>query len=415
MFEEDRIWRAIQELNGLDTLEGATLNKPGKVIRVSKGLCESVSGLARARFRDKAAFAKAHSGFAAPSGFWACNSQEGWFERDPTPEDRCRLYVNVDPKISNDPPPVWTSILKRMWGHEPDYEQRVRFLHEWIGAMLAGTATKFQTCPILVGEGKNGKSVIIDIISALIPDQLRSNVSPSDLENNRFTSSLLVGKVLNVVAEIPATELMSSAIIKAVIDGSEILGERKNQDGFSLRCIAANLFSCNKLPPTRDISYGFFRRFAPLTCTAPEISEEERDMSIAQRVIATEHGAILGMAMQAYQDMLVDGRGYTQVPSVQAARHAWRGESDSVQMWVEEECERGGPTEIRALYDAYRKFANDTGSRAVSLGNFAHRLSALGYPPNGKSAKGDRQRDLRVRTQTSFASSSWTSSGWRSH
>lgn len=392
---EEEIWAEVQALNGLETLEGSSDGKPGKPIRVSAGMCESVAALARARFSEPNAFAGCVRGFITPRGLWTITAAEGWTCRTPTPSDRVRLYIDADP-VMNAPPPLWLATLYRMWGHEEDYTERCAFLHEWIGAMLCGDATKYQMAPILVGGGENGKSVVIEVISGLVPDELRCSVTPDDLENNRFASVRLVGKALNCVAEIPGNELLTSAKIKAVIDGSEQSGERKNKDAFDFRPQAGHIFSCNSLPHVRDLSHGFWRRWGPLTCTAPPISESEKRLGLKDEIVTTERAQLLGYAMQYYEQAVMERRGYTAVPSILAARAAWRGDSDNVQQWVEDEClVDGSSTSVGDLYRAYKRYAAETGTKSVSLRTFGARLQALGYPPERSNTERLRAISLR--------------------
>lgn len=376
---ESRIWAEVQALNGLATLEGASAKKDGKCIRVTAGMCESVAALARARFDQSSAFAHSVKGFISPAGLWTCSQADGWKVRKPTPADRVRLWVPVDPDFENEPK-LWSAAIYRMWSHEDDYQERFSFLHEWTGGMLCGESTKYQQAPILLGDGENGKSVVINVIAGVIPLILRCSVTPDDLENNRFASSNLVGKALNSVPELPGGELLTSHRIKAIIDGSEQGAERKNKDGFSFRPFAGHIFAANSLPRVRDLSHGFWRRWVPLTCTAPRLTAEERKTNLAEEILASEVPQILGFVMRCYESMVRQGRGYTVVPSVATAITTWRSESDSVQAWIEEACERGGPSTFRSLYSHYKRHAEESGSRPVGSKSFASRLDALGFP-----------------------------------
>lgn len=390
-----RIWAEIQAVNGLETLEGAGSKGGGKCIRVTAGMCESVEALARMRFADPAFFEQSPAhGFVSPRGLWECSRESGWTCRAPTPEDRVRLWVGVDPDMERDPE-CWSSALHRAWGHESDYEARVALLHEFFGSTLTGHATRYQVALILVGGGENGKSVIVDVGNGMVPKVLRCSVTPDDLENNPFAASNLVGKALNSVPELPGGELLTSHRIKAVIDGSEQRGEQKYKDGFSFRPVAGHIFAANSLPQVRDLSHGFWRRWRPLTFTAPKITPVERRPNLAQEILASELAQILGYAMRYYAAMIAAGRGYTHVPSADAAAMAWRECSDSVQAWVSDACEPGGPSAFRGLYEHYRRHAEDAGSRPVGSKTFAQRLDALGHPEAGGRAV--RMRGLAVR------------------
>lgn len=392
---EELIWAEVQAINGVETLEGAVGTKPGKSVRVNSGMCESVCALARARFRVDNAFDTPAEGFVTPCGLWTITPSEGWSCRPAVPDDRVRLYVDDDP-IMNVTPTAWVSVLCRMWGHENDFTERCAWLHEWGGAMLCGTVTRYQMAPILVGDGENGKSVLLDIVAGLVPAELRCSVTPDELENNRFASSRLVGKALNCVAEIPGGELMTSARIKAIIDGSEQSAERKGKDGFEFRPRAGHIFSANTLPHVRDLSHGFWRRWAPLTCTAPKLATSEKRRGLAQEILLAERGQILGYLMTYYEQMVMERRGYSEVPSIEAARLAWRGDSDNVQQWVDDECTRDDSnptgTPISDLYAAYKRYALETGTKCVAQRTFGLRLQALGYPA-GRDA-GARTRPL---------------------
>lgn len=389
---DETIWGKVQALNGLETLEGAKDDKPGKPIRVNAGMCESVVSLARARCLDQDFFARAAPGFVSPRGLWTCTPIDGWEVRPATPDDRVRLYVDVDPDMGATPA-LWVGALQRMWGHESDLAERQAMIHEWIGSVLLGTATRYQVAPILVGDGANGKSQILEVVCGLVPAALRCSVTPDDLETNRFASVFLVGKALNSVAEIPGNELLTSARIKAIIDGSEQSAEFKGKDLFKMRPRAGHIFSANTLPHVRDLSHGFWRRWVLLTCTAPKIAAGEKRFDFAGEILAAERAAILGYAMRYHEAMVMERRGPTEVPSSAAAIARWRADSDSVQAWADECTIAGGETAIRALYEHYRAYAERSGVKSVAARTFGARLDALGY-------QATRSRDERLRELT---------------
>lgn len=387
------IWREVRALNGVETLEGANGKDPGKCIRVTAGMCESVEALARSRFDDVGFFASSARGFISPAGLWTC-SASGWTCRAPLPDDRVRMFVDMNPDFDADPP-KWGAVLHRLWSHETDYHERFLFAHEFLGAVLCGVTTRHQVSPILVGDGENGKSIVVDVFSACVPPVLRCSVTPEDLENNQFASSRLVGKALNAVPELPAGELMSSHRIKAIIDGSEQTAERKHKDGALFRPFAGHIFAANALPRVRDLSHGFWRRWVPMTCTSPRLTDAERKLDFAAEIIASELPAIIGHAMRCYEAMVRRGGRYTVVPSAAVALREWRGESDSVQAWLDEECEPGGPSTVRGLYEHYCSHARSNGSMPVGSKRFAQRLTVLGYPD--VPSRTSRMRGVAVR------------------
>lgn len=378
--QEERIWNEVRALNGVATLEGGTAQKPGKPIRVNAGMCASVSLLARAAYAKPDAFHNPTHGFVSPAGLWTCD-ETGWSPRPPKPEDMVRMWQPVDPDL--DATPVeWERALSKVWGHEEDYEQRFAFLHEWMANMLIGEAHLHAVAIILVGHGHNGKSVIIDGVAELVPSELRCSITPAELENNRFASAGLVGKALNHAAEIPSGDLMESAKIKSVIDGSQQTGEHKNEKAFLFTPVAASIYGANQLPRFKDLSYGFMRRWAPLSCTAEIPNDETKILGYGKILVQRERAQILGYAMRYHSARIRAKRvKYTAVPSVEELKLGWRADSDSVQQFVEEACAapkdgKGGST-ITFLYSTYAKWCGRNGLKAVGSKTFAQRLDLL--------------------------------------
>jgi P4 family phage/plasmid primase-like protien len=413
---EERIWHEVQALNGVPTQEGASAERPtGKAIRVNSGMCKSVCELARARFFQASAFEGATHGFVSPAGLWTYSSLEGWTARTSLPADRVRLFVAVDPD-QEAAPARWLGVLERIWttpvvetdltpegveialvDADADLRERIAFIHEWIAAVLLTEATQHQVAPILVGDGENGKSVILEVIASLVPAALRCSVTPHDLEASPFAGAALVGKALNCVAEIPSTELLSSARIKAVIDGSEQRAERKHQDSFIFTPIAGDIFSANGLPPSRDRSHGFWRRWVLLTSPGPKITEGEKVRGLASIISATETAAILGMAMRAHDVRAQDGRGLTKPRSSVVETQRWKVESDNVHQWLEDRVDKAGASEFSVLYADYREWCPKNGCQPLSAKGFGNRLTALELPTIATRSAKCRGLTLRMR------------------
>lgn len=117
----------------------------------------------------------------------------------------------------------------------------------------------------------------------------------------------------------------------------------------------------------------------PLTCTAPRLTAAERRTNLAEEILASEMPQILGFVMRCYERMIRERRGYTAVPSAAAAISVWRGDSDSVQAWLEDACEADGASAFRGLYEHYERYAARNGSRPVGSRLFGTRLDSLGF------------------------------------
>ncbi|MCX6732883.1 MAG: hypothetical protein NTV98_05075, partial [Candidatus Roizmanbacteria bacterium] len=92
--------------------------------------------------------------------------------------------------------PKWIAFLESIWGGDPDYQDKVCLLQEYMGLSMT-TITSFQKMLWLVGEGSNGKSVIFDIVRELIGLDNCSSVAFQEFAN-QFSLAQLENKLVNI-------------------------------------------------------------------------------------------------------------------------------------------------------------------------------------------------------------------------
>ena len=132
-------------------------------------------------------------------------------------------------------------------------------LYEAAGHCLLPDAV-FQKFLVLVGNGNNGKTVILNQITRILG---KKNVSAIKLQelSDRFTTEKLLGKQANICADIPNTALKDTSTLKLLTGQDLVKAEYKGGEVFFFCYKAKFLFSCNELPSVLDDrSNGFFRR-----------------------------------------------------------------------------------------------------------------------------------------------------------
>ena len=113
----------------------------------------------------------------------------------------------------------------------------------------------------LVGEGSNGKSTFLRLLTKLLGKENVSSISLQDLVNNRFAVANLYGKLANIFADLPPEILKDTAKFKMLTGGDIITAEKKFKNPFKFYNYAKLIFSCNRLPVTYDDTTAFFRRW----------------------------------------------------------------------------------------------------------------------------------------------------------
>lgn len=177
-------------------------------------------------------------------------------------------------------------------------------LEEMLGYILIGDC-RFQRSFILLGEGSNGKSVFLDMITSWLGSENCSSLALEDL-SDRFRPSQLVGKMVNIGDDSGADLLKNTAIFKKLVTGDPLTLEFKHGQPFSYANRAKMIFSANNLPPSSDKSNGFMRRMTIIPFLAKFSPNDSNYDPMIKDKITTEDAKsyILNIAIKAAQKLI---------------------------------------------------------------------------------------------------------------
>jgi len=133
-------------------------------------------------------------------------------------------------------------------------------LQEFMGSCLLPEPAPEEKFIILTGAGSNGKTMFLKGMQQIFKD-FSVALTPQKLAE-RFGSSALYGKLVNICSEIEGDGgfLKNTAQLKAIVSGESLNAEFKGKDTFKFEPVANLIFSCNKVPRTKDKSDGWYRR-----------------------------------------------------------------------------------------------------------------------------------------------------------
>jgi P4 family phage/plasmid primase-like protien len=204
-----------------------------------------------------------------------------------------------------------------------------------IVAWLMLPYTSAQKALLLLGPGGSGKSTFLSALSAFIGKRNVSALSLQKLESDRFAASRLVGKLVNICADLPSTHLETSSTFKAVTGGDSICGEYKFRDSFDFTPFARLIFSANQPPISADATDAFFQRWYVLPMTKVfrgtdgELSRDELDARLAA---PAEQSGVLNRALDVLPSVLKRGLAVTESMR-QAHAEFWRM-TDPLAIWL---------------------------------------------------------------------------------
>ncbi len=101
--------------------------------------------------------------------------------RESRPDDYIRAYSPVEWRGLDAPSPLWDATIKAIFN---DDAELIAFMQRLFGYAITGE-TKEQILPILWGEGANGKSTIMDTLSAVLGDSVCFNTQADSLMDVR--------------------------------------------------------------------------------------------------------------------------------------------------------------------------------------------------------------------------------------
>lgn len=253
----------------------------------------------------------------------------------------------------------------------------VPLVHELAGYLVVPDQS-LQTAVMLLGEGANGKSTLLSLITALLGAENVANVALHRLDEDRFAAAELLGRLANVFADLDARALQASSIFKAITGGDAITGERKYHPAFSFKPYARLLYSANEPPPTPDSSDAFFRRWLILPFEQ-RFDGRRADRNLIDRLTtAAELSGLLNYAIEALPGLRTRGA-FAETSATAKAADRFRVDSDSVAGFLGDVCELDpdARTPKPRLFDAYRAWCGESNRKPLGKQKFNRRVEAL--------------------------------------
>ena len=342
--------------------------------------------------------------------------------------------INVQNWLLN----IWTCELK---DHSPDYLSIVQLplvynpksrcpnigrylaevLHledvltalEIIGYNLYRTAI-YEKAVMLHGNGDNGKGVFIKLLEAFVGRENCSHVPLQELDNDRFSSADLFGKLVNTFADLKSQKLLATGYFKTLVSGDSVRAQEKYGKPFSYRNCAKLIFSTNKIPDSDDKSYAYYKRWLILSFEKV-FQGITKDTSLINKLTTSDKlSGLLNLALISLRQLRKDG-GFKEI-SVEKVRKEYEYYANTVKAFLEEKCvidltspEYSIPTIY--LYNEYENFCQQKQVRPLDMNVFVSKLKEYGIERDRIRSHGDREyhyfgiqlrSNLRVQNQSLF-------------
>ena len=279
------------------------------------------------------------------------------------------LPFTYDPNLSC---PLFDKYLSRVL---PDVACR-NIIAEYVASIFVPSdSLKLEKVLLLYGGGANGKSVLFDIVNAMLGTSNVTNFSLQQLtDNGGYSRAMFSNKLLNYASEI--SKDLDTTRFKQLASGEPVDARVPHGKPFTVYNYGKLMFNCNDLPTDVEHTEGFFRRFIiiPFKVTIPD---NEQDKTLAQRIISTELSGVFNWVLLGMERLLKQ-QGFSNSTIVADLLRQYKTESDKVKLFLQEQNYKPSSKQYvlsGTLYQSYRGFCQQDGYKAVSEKTFRKRLA----------------------------------------
>lgn len=318
-------------------------------------------------------------------------AREVYYE-EPSMDKRAMVYADIQSdQMDNYECPKFDRYLQTVFDGLPDRDQVIDLYLQMMGAALVGLGGHhYQKAFSLYdatpgGNGSNGKSVGIQILSHIMPSWLTTSVSPVNFDNPNYRSQL-AGRRVNLVTEMPEDgDYVTGEHTKAIIAGDPIQAEDKYKAPYWFRPRAVVIAACNRFWRVRDTSGAFWRRW--MVIPFPNTFDRSNaDPGLVADIIRDEkEGAVCRMVRAAIR--LVYNGGFIEPPSSMEYFGQWRRQCNPVEQFLMDVCpeftgepiviDDGSFTSAKVLYEMYKDWCAEWGFRPLGRNRFSREVGAL--------------------------------------
>lgn len=209
---------------------------------------------------------------------------------------------------------------------------------------------------VLLGEGANGKSTFLDLLTLFLGKENVSHVTLQQMCEGRFELAELHGKLANIVDDLPGASLKSVGNFKTVTGNAPILVQRKHKDPFNEWSTTKHLFGCNKLPKPSEDTIAYFRRFNIVPFNRFFTGASDDKAKLKKISAQGELSGMLNLALSGLKRLLEKGD-FSGAKSTEDTRQLYIKSSDSCKAFVEEKLEESeSPEDYITTEATYQKY-----------------------------------------------------------
>ena len=272
---------------------------------------------------------------------------------------------------------------------DSDRPEDIQTIYEVIGYCMIPD-TRIQRSLMLVGDGANGKSKLLEAIGAFIGANNSSSESLHALTNDPYSTAELYGKLVNIFPDLASRAIYENSAFKSLVgDEGFIRAAKKYGQPFRYKNTARLIFSANTLPAIPAGDYAYMRRWIILMFPHTFVGDDVDVNLTAKLCDPREQSGILNIVLPLLKQVLLQGD-FTNAPLTESTEMMYRLNSDPIAVFMETMVKPSEGSCVRkVMYEYYEEWSNEKGIIPKHTKVFSKRLLKLGYT-SYRETTGDR-------------------------
>ena len=289
--------------------------------------------------------------------------------------DKTYMMSKLSPfYVSVGEPQRWLKFLDEIFGGD---KELIRFVQKAVGYTLTGSI-KEQCMFICYGDGANGKSVFLDVVSTIL-GEYASNAQVETLlyhKNQGSGSSDLArlkGSRMITTSEPNEGSKFNEGLIKQLTGGDKITARFLYGKEFEFKPEFKIWLATNYKPVIRGTDQGIWRRIR-LIPFEMHLPKDKQDKDLTAKLLK-ELPEIINWAMEGCKMWLKEG--LTNPRSVEDATKDYKNEMDMISTFVEQNCQEipNWETSVADVYQVYSEWAKKGNEYLMPLTRFGKEMS----------------------------------------
>lgn len=269
----------------------------------------------------------------------------------------------------------------------PDEDVK-KVVQEFIGCMFVDRKKyKMEKVMYFIGNGRNGKGVLSDLIKEIAGEENHTVFSMKELlkdGNKAYNLATADGKLLNLCSDMSNDDI-SGGEFKTYVSGEPVMARHIFGAPFMAKCPPILMASMNQLPVVTDHSKGQMDR--PIIVPFDRyFSDDEQDRTLGDR-LSLELSGFFNWIVEGRQRFVANRGHFTNSSIIENEKVKARIESNSLTRYLHEM--HYEPTKqsyniqdditLKAIYNSYRSYCQESGFSSFSQNNVGRFLSSEGY------------------------------------